>query len=77
MLIYFSIGVQAVFVSFIAFSFNQLELFIQENHSHQERQHHSGVSLGKASNRKSPEFSGIFPTLVKPPPPGIRENQIK
>ena len=24
--------------------------------------------LGKPSNRKSPEFSGIFPTLVKPPP---------
>ena len=45
MLIYFSIGVQAVFVSFIAFSFNLLELFIQENHSRQERQHHSGVSL--------------------------------
>ena len=32
--------------------------------------------LGKPSNRKSPEFSGIFPTLVNPPP-GIRENQMK
>ena len=34
-------------------------------------------TLGKPSNRKSPKFSGIFPTLVKPPPPGIRENQMK
>ena len=27
--------------------------------------------LGKPSTRKSPELSGIFPTLVKPPPPWI------
>ena len=26
------------------------------------------IYLGKPSNRKSPEFSGIFPTLVNPPP---------
>ena len=32
--------------------------------------------LGKTSNTKSPEFSGIFPTLVNPPHPGIRENQM-
>ena len=25
--------------------------------------------LGKPCNRKSPEFSGIFPTFVNPPPP--------
>ena len=27
--------------------------------------------LGKPSSKKSPELSGIFPTLVKPPPPRI------
>ena len=31
------------------------------------------VVLGKASRKKSPELSGIFPTLVNPLPPGIRE----
>ena len=33
------------------------------------------TDLGKPSSKKSPELSGIFPTLVKPPP-GFRENQM-